>query len=159
MNFSKFIAVLVCSALSWSAHAQSTSYFLINAGYEYHNRSYGNVGGSIYWVQPNENVWSLSAYALMGSSKGDFIVIPEVELGYTFTGKNGAPYQDIKGSFYKISLGITPYSIKPKLGISILNVWDIYAGYGWEFNTYDKTSNEGFLLGTRFQIPIQIFAN
>ncbi len=90
----------------------------------------------------------------MAYFKKHFLILPELEIGYTFSGKDNAPYRDIKGSLFKVSVAVNPYSIKPKVGLSILNVWDIYVGYGFEFRENDYTSFDGIVLGSKFQIPL-----
>ncbi len=70
----KYIYSIIVGLIGLFYQAQSTPYFLLNAGYEYQNRSYGILGASLYLVQQNDNVLNLSLNANMGSSHGDFLI-------------------------------------------------------------------------------------
>lgn len=137
--------------------AQQTPYSVFSIGYEYVNRSYGSLGYSLYLVSQNDNVLSLSANVYMGSAQKKFLAIPEGEIGYTFSGKDHSPYKDVNASFYQLALGVTPYAIRPKIGISVVNLFNFYAGYSFEFNKNKYANMQGFIFGVKFHTPFQIF--
>lgn len=140
------------------ARSQTTSYFILDGGYENFNGNYGVLGAALFLVQNNDHVINFSFHAQMGYMKNQFRLVPEAEIGYTFSGKNKAPYKDVNASFYKISMAVNPYSVKPKLGICILNIWEIYAGYSFQFSPNAFKSYNGWVIGTQFHLPIQLFS-
>ncbi len=148
-----FIVGLVCSQQTF------TPYTLLKVGYTNNNGNYLNAGASLYLVQKNDNILHFSLSGNFSYMNENFIVIPEGEISYLFKGTKGAPYSDtFDSAFYKLGVAASPYAIYPNLGITLLSLFEINAGYNFQYKEYENTSFEGFRLGLYFHIPTQIFA-
>ncbi len=156
-SLTKYLIILCFALCGTQLYAQSTTYFLLDVGYEYHQANYGLAGTSLYWVQPNDQVISLSLTANMTSKNKHFIIFPETEISYAIKGKNYKPYKDVDASFFTLSLAVNPYAIKPKIGISPLNLLHLYIGYGFEWKAHSYTHFDGIVAGLKLQMPSQLF--
>ena len=126
------------------AQEKTTSYFVLNAGYEYWNGNYGRLGTDLYIVQPNDNIITINANVNLGYMKDQFRVIPEVGVGFLFNLKNntGDPYSsNIKAPFYSLRLDVSPWTIAPKIGITVLGLLEFNTGYAFEYNKYKNFKN------------------
>ncbi len=153
----KYILIGCFALIGIFLQGQSTSYFLLDVGYEYHEANYGLIGGSVYFVQPNDEVFSLSLHANMTHKNQHFIIFPEAEANYTFKGRNYTPYKDVDASFFTLGLAVNPYSIKPKIGITPVNLLYFYVGYGFEIQAHDYTQFQGIVAGLNIKLPLQLF--
>ena len=158
----KFIAIFVF-IFSFQAKAQQnlTDYFTINLGYEYWNGNYGKVGTDLFLVQDNNNILTFSANANLGYMKDMFRVIPEIGAGYlfNFSNKVGDPYSsNFNSAFYIIRAEASPWTITPKVGIAILSLLELNAGYSFEFReNKDFKEMNGFRAGLTIHLPTQLF--
>jgi len=149
--------------LSFFAQAQdkTTSYFVLNAGYEYWNGNYGRIGTDLYLVQPNNNIFTINANVNLGYMKGKFRTIPEVGVGYLFNFRNniGDPYSSyMNAPFYSIRVDVSPWTVSPKVGIAVLGLLEFNAGYAFEYNKYKDFKNmNGFRAGFTLHLPTQLF--
>src|SRR5690625_2472219 len=94
--------------------SNSTSYFLINTGYTNLNGNYFELGPEFYFIQKNDNIINLSATANMAYFNDQFVIVPEVGIGYLFNTKNpnskANPYREyINASFYSIRVNASPW--------------------------------------------------
>ncbi len=148
-----FVLGFVCSQQTF------TPYALLKIGYTNNNGNYLNAGASLYLVQKNENILHFSLSGNLSYMNENFIIIPESEISYLFKGTNGTPYSDtFDSAFYKFGVAASPYAIYPNLGITLLSLFEINAGYSFQYKDYENTSFEGFRLGVYFHIPTQVFA-
>lgn len=151
----------------WMAHAQAefqdyTAYYLFNAGYTYQQINYFEGGLNAYLVQPNNNVIDLGATVNLGYSDNQLITIPEAQIGYLFNAKNSSidPYSsNFNAAFWVIRTSVSPWHVTPEVGISIVDLIDITAGYGFEFRNHDKVDLDGFKAGISFRLPFLLFWN
>jgi len=156
-----FTFVLFVLALHLQAQEKVTSYFVLNAGYEYWNGSYGRLGSDLYLVQQNDNIISLNANVNLGYMQDKFRAIPEVGVGYLFNFKNnpGDPYSsNMNSAFYVIRLDVSPWTITPKAGLAVLSLVEINAGYAFEYReNKDFKPMDGLRIGFTLHLPTQLF--
>ncbi len=159
----KKIVAIVIFLIGFSVNAQktTTNYFTINVGYEYWNGNYGKVGTDLFLVQDNNNILTFSANANLGYMKDMFRVIPEIGAGYlfNFSNKVGDPYSsNFNSAFYIIRAEASPWTITPKVGIAILSLLELNAGYSFEFReNKDFKEMNGFRAGLTIHLPTQLF--
>ena len=157
----KKIVAIVIFLIGFSVNAQktTTNYFTINVGYEYWNGNYGKVGTDLFLVQDNNNILTFSANANLGYMKDMFRVIPEIGAGYlfNFSNKVGDPYSsNFNSAFYIIRAEASPWTITPKVGIAILSLLELNAGYSFEFReNKDFKEMNGFRAGLTIHLPTQ----
>ena len=158
----KIVSIFILLAC-FQAKAQQdlTDYLTINLGYEYWNGNYGKVGTDLYLVQPNNNILAFSANANLGYMKDKFRVIPEIGAGYMFNFENkpGDPYSsNFSSAFYVIRTEVSPWTITPKVGIAVLSLLELNAGYSFEFReNKDFKDMNGFRAGLTIHLPTQLF--
>ncbi len=159
----KKIVAIVIFLIGFSVNAQktTTNYFTINVGYEYWNGNYGKVGTDLFLVQDNNNILTFSANANLGYMKDMFRVIPEIGAGYlfNFSNKVGDPYSsNFNSAFYIIRAEASPWTITPKVGIAILSLLELNAGYSFEFReNKDFKEMNCFRAGLTIHLPTQLF--
>mgnify|MGYP003534216658 FL=1 len=159
----KKIVAIVIFLIGFSVNAQktTTNYFTINVGYEYWNGNYGKVGTDLFLVQDNNNILTFSANANLGYMKDMVSVIPEIGAGYlfNFSNKVGDPYSsNFNSAFYIIRAEASPWTITPKVGIAILSLLELNAGYSFEFReNKDFKEMNGFRAGLTIHLPTQLF--
>lgn len=156
-----WLGLLLLTSSIGFAQSKSTSYILLNAGYENWQGSWGNLGAELYLVQNNHSIIAFSANANMGYMQDRFRVIPEAGIGYLFNFKNNGmdPYSsNMNASFYSIRAEVSPWTISPKAGIAVLGLLEFNAGYAFEFNENKNfKSMEGFRFGLKLHLPTQLF--
>lgn len=136
--------------------SSSTSHLLINTGYANLNGNYFKIGPEIYFVNQNSNLIDLSLTANMAYFKKQFVVIPELGIGYQFNGRKTGidPYSEyIHATFYSVRLNASPWNITPEVGITLLGLLEANVGYSFEYNKHDYTSFDGVKFGLTFHIP------
>lgn len=137
-----------------------TAYYLFNIGYTYQNIHYFEGGANAYLVQPNNNIIDLGATANLGYSDDKFVVIPEAQAGYLFNLKNSAidPYSNnFNSAFWVVRTSVSPWHITPEVGITVVSLLDLTAGYGFEFNDHKHVDLEGFKIGLSVRLPFLLF--
>ena len=143
------------------AQAKSTPYFVFNVGYDYWNGNYGRLGSDLYLVQKNDNIITISGNVNLGYMRDKFRAIPEIGIGYLFNFKNntGDPYSShVSAPFYSTRVDISPWTIAPKVGITILSIIELNAGYSFEFReNKDFKDMDGVRAGLIFHLPSQLF--
>ncbi len=153
-------ALLIFSFFA-QAQEKTTSYFVLNAGYEYWNGNYGRFGTDLYLVQSNENIFTVNANVNLGYMQDKFRAIPEVGVGYLFNFSNNAgdPYSsNIKAPFYSVRVDVSPWTVSPKIGFAVLGLLEFNAGYAFEFNPYKNfKSMDGVRAGFTIHLPTQLF--
>lgn len=137
-----------------------TPYFLFNAGYTYQNINYLNAGADLYLVMPNNNILDLGISADMGLPKDKFTAIPKAQLGYLFNIKNSKidPYSsNFNAPFWLVRVNATPWSVQPEAGITVLSLFELTAGYSFEFKENTNVNMEGLKIGVNLKLPILLF--
>lgn len=159
----KRFALLFFILISFAANAQqkTTPYFVFNAGYEYWNGNYGRLGSDLYLVQENDNIITVNANVNLGYMRDEFRAIPEVGIGYLFNVKEnkGDPYSsNIRSAFYSARLDVSPWTISPKVGVTVLSLLEFNVGYAFEFREYkDFKDLNGIRTGLTLHLPSQLF--
>src|SRR5690625_2171115 len=141
--------------------SNSTSYFLINTGYTNLNGNYFELGPEFYFIQKNDNIINLSATANMAYFKDQFVIVPEVGIGYLFNTKNpnskANPYREyINASFYSIRVNASPWNITPELGLPLLGLCEAHLRQSFEYHQHHHPSFDGIKFGITFHIPSQL---
>ena len=144
-----------------NAQAKSTPYFVFNVGYDYWNGNYGKLGSDLYLVQENDHIITISGNVNLGYMRDKFRAIPEVGVGYLFNFRNnqGDPYSsNVSAPFYSARVDLSPWTITPKLGITVLSIIELNAGYSFEFRENKNfKAMDGVRAGLVFHLPSQLF--
>jgi len=139
----------------------STPYFVFNAGYENWNGNFGKLGSDLYLVQENDNIITISGNVNLGYMRDKFRAIPEIGIGYLFNFRNnsGDPYSsNVSAPFYSARIDVSPWTISPKVGITVLSIIELNAGYAFEFRENKTFKNmDGIRAGLIFHLPSQLF--
>ncbi len=145
----KTIYSLVFLATAVTANAQEV---LIGPTISYQTQA-GNllkIGG--YYVQPilgNDIGFRLDANAQFAYFRNRFLVIPEG--GVTI-------YPTFDNTIIPFAKGeITPYTLTPKVGLSVATIVDFAIGYGFDIKTKEGLKPlEGFTFSVGINIPLNI---
>lgn len=159
-----YLLSIFCLLSSW-VNAQvryqaTTPYTIFNVGYTYQNSNFLNTGIDEYLVLRNNHIIDLGASANMGILNKKFTAIPKIGIGYLFNAKNNVidPYSsNFNSAFYVVRANVTPWSIEPEAGISILSLLEITAGYGFKFREHKEYSLNGLKIGVNAKIPLLLF--
>lgn len=158
-----FFVIFSANAKSQEVEFQDfTAYYLFNIGYTYQNNSYFEVGSNVYLVRPNNDIVDLGATLNFGASNGNFLVIPEAQIGYLWNLKNSAidPYSsNFNSAFWMVRTSVSPWHITPEVGITVLSLIDFSVGYGFEFSEHKNVDLEGLKLGLSIRLPFLLFWN
>lgn len=156
-----FAFLLIINSFVLYAQNKTTAYFVLNAGYDYWNGSYGRLGSDLYLVQENNNIFTINANVDLGYMNDKFSAIPEMGVGYLFNFRNntGDPYSsNMNSAFYSIRADISPWTVTPKLGITVLSLLELNIGYAFEFREYKDFKNmNGVRAGLTIHLPTQLF--
>lgn len=157
------IFCMISSWLSAQAQYQSiTPYTIFNIGYTYQNASFLNAGVDEYLVMRNNHIIDLGASVDMGILSRKFTAIPKIGVGYLFNAKNSVvdPYSsNFNSAFYVLRANVTPWSIEPEAGITILSLLELTAGYGFEFREHKEASLNGLKIGVNVKLPLLLFCH
>ncbi|MXV37607.1 hypothetical protein GO491_02775 [Flavobacteriaceae bacterium Ap0902] len=137
-----------------------TAYYLFNVGYTYHNINYLEGGLNTYLVQRNNNILDLGATVNLAYTDDHLVAIPEAQVGYLFNKENTVidPYsRNFKSAFWVARTSISPWHITPEVGITVISLIDITAGYGFEFREHDYVDLDGFKAGVSLRLPFLLF--
>lgn len=159
-----FLILLSTFGFSQSKGSDLTSHLLLNLGYQNLNGNYFKIGPEVYLVQPNDNLIDLSLTANMAYFKKNFVIVPELGIGYQFNAQKVEnridPYREyIQGTFYSARVNVSPWNVTPELGISILGLLEANVGYSFEFNKHKYANFDGIKFGLTFHIPTIVFVS
>ncbi|WP_312321994.1 hypothetical protein [Soonwooa sp.] len=143
MNFNKifFIISLIFSTTFLNqTKAQTTTHWLLNTGYAYQTQSFGEIGVKALFLKNDDVLYRLGGSALLGNANGKFAAIPKLQGDVLLNFQKGV---DLYHSHYFI-LGAeaTTKYIAPKVGVSILGIIDLTAGYGFGFSGQNINGKE-----------------
>ncbi|QAR31321.1 hypothetical protein EQP59_08210 [Ornithobacterium rhinotracheale] len=157
---------IFCFISSWLSaqvkYQAITPYTVLNIGYTYQNASFLSTGVDEYLVMPNNHIIDLGASVDMGILSKKITAIPKVSVGYLFNAKNSVvdPYSsNFNSAFYVLRANVTPWSIEPEAGITILSLLELTAGYGFEFREHKEASLNGLKIGVNVKLPLLLFCH
>ncbi|AYO56806.1 hypothetical protein CO230_00810 [Chryseobacterium sp. 6424] len=148
------IAVLAFMMLCFSnlSKAQLTVHKLVHAGYAYQNMSFGEVGGRLLFLKTDDVVYRLGAAALMGSSNGEFAILPKLQGDILLNFERNV---DLYHSYYFLAgTEVTTKYIAPKIGVTLLGLIDLTGGYAFSFDKQGINGKE--LKGFNFNFTINL---
>lgn len=152
--FSKKIVVFCLSLLSFlTGFAQGKRPELHNnwiwgpsIGYQYQAGNWMKVSG---WglFSPNETQFmKIDAGANFAWMQGKTVVVPEVGFTYYLNDFIVLPF---------VKAELTPYTLTPKVGVSILSILDIGLGYGFDYQTKNNFKPiDGIAVSVGLNIPL-----
>lgn len=156
-----FIFLFIISLSKAQEKSNTTTHFLIHTGYSNLNGNYFKLGPEFYFISDNGNAIDLSLTANMAYFKNQFVVVPEVGIGYLFNTKNpfskANPYREyINASFYTVRMNASPWNFTPEIGLTLLGIVETNIGYSFEYKKHKYTSFDGIKFGLTFHIPSQL---
>lgn len=128
--------------------AQTSEYpnwiFGASAGWQYQKGNFMKVSGWGLFAPNNQHYIKVEAGVNSSWMKQKTTVIPELGVTYYLGDKLIYPY---------VKAEVTPYTLTPKLGFSVLSLFDIGLGYGFDIKS---KSSIGTLNGLTASININI---
>ena len=148
----KFLLIILAFFVSGIASAQLTVHKMLHAGYVYQNQSFGEVGGRLLMLSNDDMIYRLGASALMGSTHGEFAIMPKVQGDILFNFERNV---DVSHSYYFLTgAELTTKYVAPKVGLTLFGLVDITGGYA--FSIDKKGLNGKELKGFNFNFTINI---
>lgn len=119
--------------------------------YQNQSGNMGKIGG--FFLMANDTgtfAYKIDASANIAHFRNQTIVIPEAGLTlYPFTNNLALPFFEAE---------VTPYTLTPKVGISLLTFLEFSLGYGFEIETkQDLKPIKGLTFSVGLCVPINIF--
>mgnify|MGYP006874256197 CR=1 FL=1 len=135
------------------AKAQYTTHPIVHIGYAYQNQSFAEWGGRLLFLKKDEVAFRIGAAALMGQTQEKFAIMPKIQGDILLNFEKNV---DIHHSYYAL-LGAetTNMYFAPKLGVNILGVIDVAAGYAFPYShqTLHGKQLKGFNFNFTLNIP------
>lgn len=149
----KNIAILILLfSFMLPVKAQLTTHKLINVGYVYQNQSFAELGGKLLFLSNDNMLYRLGGSALLGETNGKFAIMLKLQGDILF---NFQDHVDIYHSHYFLAgAEVTTKYVAPKVGISILGMIDLTAGYA--FDLPNQTLQGKTLKGLNFNFGINL---
>jgi|SRR5690606_19192330 len=147
----KKLLVLPLFFISFQAFAQAYAWGP-TISYQTQSGNFLKAGGYAMRISDNSFGVKIDANANMAYLRNDFRLIPEVGISlFPNADYLVAPY--IEGEF-------TPYTITPKIGISLVHLIDFNLGYGWSIDTKKNMKPiDGFTFSIGINIPLNQLKN
>ena len=138
-----FFFLVLTSSLSFA----QTNFYGPTFSYQSQSGSWLKLGGYFLHANQNDFVVKVDATANIAYLRDKFVVIPEAGLTIT-PSANNLILPLFEGE-------LTPYTITPKVGFSILTIVDFSVGYGFDYNTKENLKPiKGFNFSLGINIPI-----
>lgn len=137
--------------------AQYTTHKLVHAGYVYQNQSFGEIGGGLMFLKKDDLIFRVRASGLLGSVNKKFAIIPKLEGDILVNTEKNV---DFYHSYYFLGgAEITTKYIAPKIGISLLGIIDLAAGYAFPIDKKGVNGKElkGLNISFTISIPTVVF--
>lgn len=135
-----------------SLQAQMTVHRLLHVGYVYQNQSFGEVGGRLLFLNTDDVVYRLGASALMGSTNGEFAIMPKVQGDILLNFERNV---DLYHSYYFLAgAELTTKYIAPKIGATLFGLLDLTGGYA--FSLDKKGINGKELKGLNINVTLNL---
>ncbi len=145
-----FLGTLILLTLGCSVKAQD---YLIGPTLSYQFQKGSIIKTGAYFAFPfiGDHILRADATANFTWTQKKFAVIPEAAITYY-------PQTYVLTPFLRTE--VTPYTITPKLGISLATLLDLDFGYGFSINDKkDYRPMKGFTVSLRFSIPLNYRIN
>lgn len=143
----KKIIIFLFLVLSSGFSFAQTNLYGPTFSYQSQSGSWLKLGGYFLHANQNDLVVKVDATANMAYLRDKFVVIPEVGLTLS-PSVNSLVLPLFEGE-------LTPYTITPKVGFSILTIVDFSVGYGFDYNTKENLKPiKGFNFSLGINIPI-----
>ncbi|QIG89827.1 hypothetical protein G6R40_09200 [Chryseobacterium sp. POL2] len=147
------LTIVCITQISTSLKAQSTTHTLLNIGYAYQNQSFADVGLKFLFLKNDDVLYRVGASALMGSTNNDFAIMPKLQADILLNFQKDVDL--FHSHYFLIGAEATSKYIAPKVGVSLLGIIDLTAGYGFGFSGQDLNgkSLKGFNLNFGINLP------
>lgn len=150
----KIVAICLLMLLGTGAmmNAQTAIHRLVHAGYAYQNMSFGEVGARLLFLNTDDVVYRVGASALMGSTNGDFTILPKVQGDILLNFQRNV---DLYHSHYFLAgAEVTTKYVAPKIGVTLLGLIDLTGGYAFSLDKDGVNGKE--LKGFNFNFTINL---
>lgn len=137
-----------------------TWYYLANMGAHYQQQYFVDLGADSYLIRPNNDALHLGINSVWTFKDKKLMVIPEIQAGYLFNKKGSKidPYSPkFNAAFYVGRVVLSPYYVRPEIGISVVDMLELTAGYAFEYRAHKNLDMSGIKLGINFRLPLLLF--
>lgn len=149
----KYILGLVLLGLGFSISAKcQVPGYGPTLSYQYLKGSTVKIGGYLLQDVGFNSAYKIDLTGNLTWTQGKFAVIPEVAGSYYFGNSNA-----MNVGLLFLRAEVTPYTVTPKVGFSLLTLFDVDFGYGLSIQhkkNYEPI--EGFAASVRFNIPLNL---
>ncbi|MBF5027884.1 hypothetical protein [Planobacterium oryzisoli] len=153
MRFLKLL-VLLGLIISGSQFAQVTVHRMVHTGFTYQNMGFGEVGGRLLFLTTDDVLFRVGAGALVGYSQDKVKAMPKLQGDVLFNFRRGV---DVYHSHYFLTgVEATTKYLAPKVGVSVLGLIDLTAGYGFPLGSQEQGQKkfQGLNLNFTLNVPI-----
>lgn len=127
--FQKFFLLIIISAFGNLAKSQLTIHKMVKIGYVYQNQSFGEVGGTLLFLNNDDVVYRIGASALMGSANSKFAIMPKLQADILLNFEKNV---DFNHSYYFLAgIEATNKYFAPKIGVTLFGILDLTGGYAF----------------------------
>lgn len=134
--------------------AQLTVHRLLHVGYVYQNQSFAELGGRLLFLKTDDVVYRLGASALLGSTNGEFAIMPKVQGDILLNFERNV---DLYHSYYFLAgAELTTKYVAPKVGATLFGLLDLTGGYAFSLDKKGINGKElkGLNLNVTLNIPL-----
>lgn len=140
--------ILILFGLINSISFAQTNIYGPTISYQTQSGNMAKIGGFYLHNSNNNFTYKIDATANLAHFRNKFVAIPEV--GLTYYPKTDYLITPM------IEAEVSPYTVTPKVGFSVLTIIDFTFGYGIETNTKkDLKPIEGFTFSFGLNIPLK----
>ena len=148
--FSLFIMMFSTSVVK----AQFTMHKMIHVGYVYQNQSFGEIGGRLLFLKTDDVIYRIGASALMGVANSEFAIMPKVQGDVLINFERNV---DLYHSYYFLAgAEVTTKYAAPKIGVNLLGLIDLTAGYAFPIDKKGINGKELKGLNINFTLNIPL---
>lgn len=145
-----FIFLLTIAGVT--AKAQMTMHKLVHIGYVYQNQSFGEIGGRLLFLNNDDVIFRVGAAAMMGSSNSKFAVLPKIQGDFLINFERNV---DFYHSYYLLAgAEATTKYLAPKVGVNLLGMLDLAAGYAFPIDKNGVNGKE--LKGLNISLTLNV---
>ncbi len=151
----KYSLILLLCSLGFSK-GQLTSHTILSAGYTYQNQSFGDLGIKMIFLENDDFLYRIGASAMIGSTNGEFAILPKLHTDLLFnTQKNVDLFHS---HYFIVGAETTTKYIAPRVGVSILGLLDLTAGYALSIDKSGINNKElkGLNINIGLHLPISL---
>lgn len=127
--FQKIFLVFILAMFGGLAKSQLTMHKMVKVGYVYQNQSFGELGGTLLFLNNDDVVYRIGGSALVGTANSKFAIMPKLQADILINFEKNV---DFSHSYYFLAgMEATNKYFAPKIGVSLFGILDLTGGYAF----------------------------